>query len=269
MNENELLHSTLWYPLKALGLTNPFWAVNAETLINTWYVISIITLLALIGRRVMYNQNSIAGHVARTYIKTFKTMVSQSLEADAPERYIAWIAGLFTFILLCNTIILLPGCEEPTTDLNTTFALSILSFLYIQKETIRSHGLLSYISHYIKFPLSFLPSTYSFISILSLPFRALVNIIAALLGLPLELLSKMASIISMAFRLFGNILGGSLITTMFKKAVASATIFQLIALFGGFSLVISLFFGAFEGFIQAFVFSVISLTYLALGVRHE
>ncbi len=269
MNDQAIFHTTTWYPFKHLGLTHPFWEVNGDTLFYTWIVCGIIAALCIVGRKALNNPDSIPGYMALLYAKTFRTMVEQSLEKKAPEVYCSWITALFTFIALCNTIILLPGCEEPSKDLNTTFALSLLSFFFIQKETIKAHGIGTYIGHYIKFPLPFIPEKITPLSALSIPFRCIINTVAALFGLPLEIMSKCATIISMAFRLFGNILGGSLITLIFKQGVAKATIIQLFVLASGFSLVISLFFGLFEGLIQAFVFAVISLTYLALGIQHE
>jgi F-type H+-transporting ATPase subunit a len=153
---------------------------------------------------------------------------------------------LFFFILYCNLISLIPFLEEPTADLNTTLALGIISFFYINIYSIKKHGLKHYIAEFFK------------------PF---------FLMFPLHIIGKLASIISISFRLFGNLFGGAVITKIFMGTTGQApTAWYLYAipLFGSFaSIVISIFFGIFEGFIQAFVFAMLSLTYLSTELASE
>jgi F-type H+-transporting ATPase subunit a len=163
--------------------------------------------------------------------------------------------------------VLLPGAEEPTNDINTTFAFALVSFCYIQKETIRSHGFIAYIQEYIKLPFNWLPEKKTLWFPIQFIGRCIANICAGALSLPFELLSKIASVLSLSLRLFGNILGGSIITTMLNKAVAGSVLYQTIALATGLNLIVTLFFGLFEAGIQAFVFTLLSVTYLSMGVK--
>lgn len=81
-------------------------------------------------------------------------------------------------------------------------------------------------------------------------------------------MSKVSSIIvAMSLRLFGNIFGGSIITTLLATAVSGSILLQIGAI--GFNLIALFFFGLFESFIQAFVFTVLSLTYLGMAVKTE
>ena len=90
---------------------------------------------------------------------------------------------------------------------------------------------------------------------------------------PLNVVGKLASIISISFRLFGNLLGGSVISTIYMAAVGqapSAWYFAWLPVVGSVcSIGVSIFFGIFEGFIQAFVFAMLSLTYLSLETHVE
>ena len=146
------------------------------------------------------------------------------------------------FIVLSNSLSIIPGAEEPTKDINTTLALGLISFLYVQLYAIASNGLWSYIKEFFS------------------PF---------FLMLPLNVIGKLATIVSMSFRLFGNIFGGSTISAIYFNLIYGAPLYEAIGAFSGINLIIILFFGLFEGVIQAFVFAMLSLTYLAAALGGE
>jgi len=85
---------------------------------------------------------------------------------------------------------------------------------------------------------------------------------------PLHIMGKFSSLISISFRLFGNILGGMVISHIWFDFAANSVLLNIIN-FSGIGLTINLFFGIFEGIIQAFVFAMLSLTYLSLALAHE
>jgi F-type H+-transporting ATPase subunit a len=228
-------------PLAQFGFNHPFFAVHTATVVYTWVVLLFLLVFAVIGRISLHYPNSIPGFTYRKFIRIFTNMVHQALDVFE-YRYYTFIATLFMFILFCNCLIIIPGLEEPTKDLNTTFALALIAFFYAQREGIHAHGIKEYIKEYFK------------------PFFIMF---------PLEILSKVATIISLSFRLFGNISGGAIITTLWHNAIKGSLIKHLIGSLFGINLVLMLFFGIFEGFIQAFVFSVLSLTYITMAVQHQ
>ncbi|MGC2310691.1 MAG: FoF1 ATP synthase subunit a [Candidatus Babeliaceae bacterium] len=266
-----LIHSHTWKPLARLGLTHPFFELTSTTIIYTWVALALIIALCLAVRYVItqYPQ-TVVGYAIRSTFDTFIQMVIQATDQLIP-RYFFFITALFIFIFFCNCLILIPGLEEPTRDLNTTLALALISFLYAQKETIKAHGLLGFIGEYMKMPFTLVPhKKYPIlITFFLIGMRAIMNLIMGILSLPLELMSKGASIISLSFRLFGNILAGSLITTLARQAVAGSFLLQLTVTFLGVNLLIALFFGIFESFIQAYVFAMLSLTYIVMGTTHQ
>ncbi|HUX01189.1 MAG TPA: F0F1 ATP synthase subunit A, partial [Phycisphaerae bacterium] len=75
---------------------------------------------------------------------------------------------------------------------------------------------------------------------------------------PLNIIGKFAEILSMSFRLFGNIFGGAVIFLMIASTIKP-----------GLPILLQVFFGLFVGTVQAFVFTVLSLTYLAVEIREE
>ena len=258
----------LWRPLTAYGIDHPFFFMHADTIFYTWIALIILCMLAFIGNISLRYPNSKLCYVTEAFVRAFINAINQSF-GHCILSYLLFITALFSFIFTCNVLLLIPGCEEPTKDLNTTLALAIVSFLYIQKEAFKTVGLWGYIQEYMKFPFSLLSSNSNYYFIL----RYLANIVIilantmiGLVSLPLEILSKIATIVSLSFRLFGNIFGGSMIYGLWNQAISGSILLQCLGI--GINMVIMIFFGLFEGLIQAFVFSILSLTYLAMAVQH-
>lgn len=215
--------------------------LDLSLIIQTGAVIFVCACLSIIGRATARLPNTPNGYISRSYVRFFMDLVEQSCGREA-LRHTLFIASLFSFILICNTISLIPGLHEPTENLNTTLALALISFCYVTIQSIRSVGIKNYLAEYFQ-PFFFL--------------------------FPLHVLGKISSIVSLACRLFGNIYGGTIIVQMLKKAVSGSIIAHLLCLCTGFSLLVTLFFIVFEGIIQAFVFSILTLTYLSMGIVQE
>lgn len=162
------------------------------------------------------------------------------------------IATLFIFILTANWFGLLPGVgtigffqkenhedffvplfRPATADLNTTFALAIIAFVSIQYVGIKSSGFL-YLKKFfnLKSPASF------FVGIL-------------------EFILEIAKIISFAFRLFGNIFAGEVLLAVIAFLIPLLIPLPFLAL------------EIFVGFIQALVFSMLTLVFLSLATTEE
>jgi F-type H+-transporting ATPase subunit a len=238
------------YPFSFLGVTHPLTAINADTIIATWITLGALTFVSLGCYVLLKYPKNLGVYLIKQALKTFIDLIEQSTGTFI-ERYYLFITSLFIFILGCNWISLIPGIEEPTKDLNTTLALGIISFLYSQKELIKSHGLSSFFKEYF------------------LPFNIIfpLNFIAGIALLPLKLLGEFSGIISLSLRLFGNIFGGAIITSIFTKALGNSIIFNMIAIVP--TIILTAFFIFFEGFLQAFVFTILSLTNLAMIAQEK
>lgn len=228
-------------PFLRFGLDHPFWEINLHTALATWIVMIILVILTLATRYALSKPTNHFGFLVVSFVSGFKDLVDQTLGAFH-FRHFTFIASLFIFILTCNMISLLPGIEEPTSDIMTTLALGLTAFLYTQFSSIQTNGLMTYLRGYLK------------------PFFIM---------LPLNIVSNLATIISISFRLFGNIFGGAVISSLWYGAISSHVILEILGILSGINLTITLFFVLFEGFIQAFVFAMLSLTYLSLEVRTE
>lgn len=241
MKNIELLHTTEWNPLSYFGIHNSLFSLNENTIINTWIVLAVLALLIFIARIAITRKSGVGRYIVISYIRSFVDLCSQSFGFFS-FGHTAFIIALFTFILLCNIISIIPWVEEPTIDLNTTLALGIIAFTYIQAYAIRSHGFWGYLKEY------FTPFFFMF---------------------PMHVIGKLSTIVSISFRLFGNIFGGATIVTIYSAVVQASWLAEILTLLSGLNLIIVGFFIIFEGFLQAFVFAMLTLTYLSIALAHD
>ncbi len=240
MKNLELLHSNEWNPFSCFGIYNCLYGLNKDTIVSTWIVLGVLLLLILIARWAILHKSSVGRYLVINYVHAFIDLCSQAFGSFSYE-HTAFILALFTFILICNLISLIPLVEEPTIDLNTTLALGIIAFTYIQAYAIKAHGLAGYLKEY------FTPFFFMF---------------------PMHVIGKLSTIISISFRLFGNIFGGATIVSIYHLLIEASWVGQIISLLGINILLVG-FFIIFEGFLQAFVFATLTLTYLSIAIAHE
>lgn len=240
MTGTELLESEPW-TLSWLGLEHNFFTINPTTVVHTWIVIGLLIAILLPIRYLLKHRPGITTHLVTTYIRSFMDLCEQTIGYFSFVHF-SFVTALFTFIFFCNIIIIIPWMEEPTKDLNTTLALGLIAFFYTQWWAIKEHGIIAYIKEYLT---------------------------PIFLMLPLHVIGKLATIVSISFRLFGNIFGGSIISHIWLTTIQGSIIFETLGLISGINLVILLFFGLFEGFLQAFVFAMLALTYLSIALQGE
>lgn len=142
------------------------------------------------------------------------------------------IATLGFFILMSNYLGMIPGFFSPTANINTTAAMALIVVVFTHVIGIKFHGV-----HYIKH------------------FLGPVWWLAPLM-LPLELISHAARILSLSIRLFGNVFGEELVL---------AILFFLAGLY--LAPLPMMFLGLFTGFVQAFIFCLLSMMYFAGAIE--
>lgn len=222
---------------------HPFWVINVDTVLNTWVVLGIIVALAFIVQSVIHrHKKPPLLYSAILFCGEFFIDTCTQALGFFSFAHTIFIAALFIFILLCNTLAVIPWLEEPSVDINTTLALSIIAFLYVQSVAIYQHGIVQYLKNYCS-PFFFM--------------------------MPLNVISRLTSIVSMALRLCGNIFAGAIIITIILNIMRSAIIWELFGLLSGLNLLLTLFFVLFEGTLQAFIFSILSLTYISSALQSD
>lgn len=241
MNAIEEHGEHYWQLLSWLGIEHPFLAVDRTVVIDTWIILILLFVFLFPVRWLLKRHFSIPRFLILSTVNSFVGLTTQALGKFVYGHF-TFVTALFIFICICNIISIVPWMEEPTANINTPIALGLLSFLYIQVQGIRAHGILGYLKEY------FVP----------------LFIMA-----PINVIGKLASIISISCRLFGNIYGGSIISQMYFSAIEHSVITQIFGLVIGLNFIITFFFGLFEGFLQAFVFTMLSLTYLSLTIQSK
>ena len=161
---------------------------------------------------------------------TAKTVMGE----ESAKKYFSYIIFVFLFILINNVIGVLPGSMSANQNLNTTLALGIFTFIYFNFVGIRAVGFVNYMKHFAG------------------PMPAL-----ALLIFPIEIISVSVRPISLALRLRGNMDGDHLILGIFSELVPYIVPIPFYAM------------GIFVGFLQAFVFTLLTMIYIGMATAHH
>lgn len=203
---------------------------NLETIFFTWVVIAILITFGIFASRkrsILPNPLQVVGELL--VVNLYK-LAEDALDKEMAKKYGPLVCSLFMFLVICNSLGVIPHMEEPTKDLNTPLGLALLGCGIAHWAGIREKGIKSYLKQYIE------------------PF---------VLMFPLNVIDQLAKVVSISFRLFGNIMGGAIIILV----VSHLTFSILLPPF------LNAFFGFFVGTIQAFVFTMLTVVYISLQVK--
>lgn len=166
-------------------------------------------------------------------------LCEQVMGAHDAKEYFPFVGTLFCFIFFSNLIGAIPGFTPPTENLNTTLALGAFVFLYYNVHGIRAQGVGGHIKH-------FFGPTWSWSLCWLAP-----------LMFAIEIVSHLFRPLSLGLRLRGNIMGDHVVHGVFSALVPIG----LPVIFLGL--------GVFVAFIQAFVFSLMTMVYISLSTAHD
>lgn len=239
--------------------------LHIDTLAYSWAIIILLIIVAFsVGKRLKRIPKALSvQHLLELLVNMFNGM-AENLIGHEGHKYVPFVLTLFIFILLCNWIGLIPTFIPPSRDVNTTIGLALISFIAFNYFGVRKKGVFKWIIHFID-PIPKLWremegwQRYIFVPVL-LP-----------LFLALNIVEEVARIISLSMRLFGNIMGEHVVVAVFLGLVTFMWFGKFWAgfLFEPFPLFIWLI-GLLAGFIQALVFSLLTLAYIsgAVGEHH-
>jgi len=205
-----------------------FWSLNKKTTFMIIVIDVLIIVMSYLATRTIRNVPGRIQNAFEIIVQLFTGLIIQTL-GERGRRHIPMICALFLFLWISNIIGFIPLTAEPTRDLNVPIAHMITVLCVVHFEAIRVKGIKAYLKSYNE------------------PFFIM---------LPLNVIGEIAKGVSLAFRLFGNILGGAIIVTV----ISYLTKFTMLPVG------LNLFFGIFVGTIQAFVFTMLSMTYIAVAV---
>ncbi len=258
----------IWLPLKSFGLISSFWSINLMTLLYTGIASLVLFVGAFFIRKKLEDQDSLVSYSVAYIADGLYDMVYDAVGSVSVDVF-CFAASLFCIVLFYNLVVLIPFVEEPTQDLNVTFALAFFAVIFIHKKGYQADPE-AYIHHWFKTPLSLsLYFKVPFLSHIELLLRAFINFIVALVLFPLELMGRLSLIFSLSFRLYGNIFGGSMISHLLKSFLELSWIYQVFGIVTGINMIVMIFFGCLEGLIQAFVFMLIAINNLGMFVAQN
>jgi F-type H+-transporting ATPase subunit a len=209
--------------------------------VSNGVIVSVILLVIAILGYIQLRKNE--GEVVPDEKLTFRNLLELIVEtitglvdgAMGPRgrEFVLIIGTLGLFILFNNLSGLVPGFLPATDNVNTTFACSLTVFFLTHYYGVRQHG--------IKYLKQFMGPIWWLAPIM----------------IPIEIIGHVSRPLSLGLRLFGNVMGDHLVTSIF---------FMLIPLFVP---LVGMFLGTFVAFVQAFVFMLLSMVYFSGAISEE
>jgi F-type H+-transporting ATPase subunit a len=150
------------------------------------------------------------------------------------KHYVPFFTSVFFFVVFNNLIGMIPGMTPATENINTTFGFGILMFLFYNFEGVRENGILAYLKHFMG-PVIFL----------------------APLMFVIELVSHMVRPFSLGLRLANVMMGDHTVLSVFLDLAPIGVPIPFYMM------------GLFVCFVQAFVFTLLSMVYVAFAIAHD
>lgn len=248
-------HGFTWYYLLPPGLQallpeHTFFAIVAAVLV-LGFALRARSALARAQDPTLPEEKLGARNIVELLLEYVIVRQSDAIIGKSGRKYVPYFASFFFFILFSNLMGLLPGFAPPTANLNTTLGLALVSFVSYNVFGMRAQGI-NYFKHFMG-PMTHLPGKGFLSKLAFVP----VLIISVVFFLILELFSHGFRPVSLSLRLFGNMMGDHEVIGAFiglTKLVVPVAFYLL---------------GTLVSVIQAFVFMLLSMIYVALAVSYE
>jgi F-type H+-transporting ATPase subunit a len=205
-----------------------FVKLNA-TIVFTWLVMALLVLISWLVTRGLSADSRIppGQNLLEVLVETLRNQIEEVGQQN-PDRYLPFVGTLFIFIAFSNLLAVVPGFNPPTGSLSTTAALAICVFVAVPLYGISRLGLSTYLRQYAE------PTP---------------------LMLPFNIIGELSRTLALAVRLFGNVMSGTMIV---------AVLLSIVPLF--FPVVMQLL-GLVTGLIQAYIFAILAMVYIASATR--
>lgn len=204
------------------------WRLNA-TLVFTWAVMALLAL----GSRAITARLSEGERVSRwqvmleVIVSTIRGQIAE-VAAGRAERYLPFVGTLFLFVATANLLAVVPGYVPPTGSLSTTAALALCVLIAVPAFGVAERGPAAYLRGYLR------PSW---------------------IMLPFNIIGELSRTVALAVRLYGNVMSGTVIAGI------------LISVAPFFFPVLMQLLGLLTGLIQAYIFAVLAMVYIASAER--
>lgn len=223
-----------------------------NTLVMTWAVVALLVVFALVSSRTLKLLPGRFQTGLEMVVGGGFEYVSKAIgDVKLAHFYFPLIASFFVFIVTSNLLEFIPGVgsigffrledgsvaflplfRSANTDLNTTLALTIIAFLTIELSGFLRLGFLNYSAKFVNFK---------------------AGVVGFLVGI-VEIIGNLARLISLSFRLFGNILAGEVLLGV----IGFFAPWIIPVPFLGFEI--------FIGFLQAAIFALLTLAFIKIAI---
>jgi F-type H+-transporting ATPase subunit a len=200
-----------------------------DTVVFTWIVMAVIIVTSYLLTRRLSLHPTLRQEALEAVFEAVEKTVQEVLPID-PWLVVPMLGTLWIFIGFSNLAGLVPGMKTPTADINTTFAFAVLSYAATHVVGIANQGLRKYLAHYGE---------------------------PTWIVLPFHLVAEVTRTVALAVRLFGNMLSGDMVALIIL-GIAGLLVPVPFALL---HIVI--------GLIQAYIFGVLTLVFIASGLSEE
>ncbi len=192
-----------------------------DTVISTWIMMGLVVAVVTMARR--------RWPTALEMLVGFLSDTISDVMGRPAEPYLPFLGALAIFIAISNIIGVVPFLVSPTRDVSTPTALALTVFLSVHYFGIRARGVFGYLK----------------------------SLASPIFILPLEIIGQVSRTVSLAVRLFGNIVSTEMIV---------AVIFALIPLIAPLPLIG---FSMFTGLLQAYIFTALATVYIGAGLEDD
>lgn len=199
------------------------------TIVYTWIVMAILVLGSWWITRNLSSDSTISRgqNMLEAIIVLVRDQIRE-VSQQGPDRFLPFVGTLFIFIAFSNLLSVVPGFEPPTGSLSTTAALALCVFIAVPIYGISDQGWRVYLRQYLQ-PTPFM--------------------------LPFNIIGELSRTLALAVRLFGNVMSGTMIVGV------------LISIVPIFVPIIMTSFGLITGTIQAYIFAILTMVYIASATR--
>lgn len=213
-----------------------------ETVVNGWIVILLVSILSYFLTRNLQTKNPSKRQLVTEKIYFMLMNLVTGVMGKKWVRFAPYICALFAYSMF-GSLISLTGLRAVTGDLSTTAAMAVLTTIMVIVTHIRTKGVGGWLKSYAE------------------PVAVIT---------PINIISEIANPVSMAFRHFGNIAAGIVITSLMYAALAAASnlllgwipvefIANIPILQVGIPAVLSIYFDLFTGFLQAYIICMLTM----------
>ncbi len=199
------------------------------TILFTWLVMALLILICWLVTRNLSTETTLSRgqNLLEVLVTGLRGQIREVSQQD-PGPYLPFVGTLFLFIAASNLLDVVPGYRSPTGSLSTTAALATCVFIAVPWFGVTSQGIGRYLKQYIQ------PSAFM---------------------LPFNIIGELSRTLALAVRLYGNMMSGSVIGMILLGFVPL------------FVPIVMQLFGLLTGMIQAYIFAVLAMVYIASATQ--